>query len=335
MWPSLWVSASLISLIAWGAPSHLGSASSEEANLIWQRAQASFQSEHFSEAIAPLKRLVDRYPGHPGFLEAHRLLGISYLKTGKPGEALKPLRYFAEAARGGSADQSRETQLTAKALVVRANLALEKWNEALLLSEEVRKKTSQPLLKAEAQILKAHALIGLDKDLEAAGATDDSLTFLSKDSSKILLAEARSLLLRLLGRRCSRLPSQGGMDEAQARDQLERRSICQQDTLRLLKEVSDLSIAPELDVATELTVQGYADFANRCINPPDPIKLSKGKRTDEQKHAYRADLQKLLFPICLEAIDRAIETVQEWKLPTAPALVSNLERQKARIQGNR
>lgn len=336
MWLSRWVSGVIVGIVlasaapAHAAPSHLGGTSAPEAELIWKDGQAAFEAGRYREAVTLLRRLINRYPGHAGFLEAHRLLGVSFLELGRPAEALAPLRQYANASRA----TGLEAQLVGKIWLARAQLALNKGAEALLLADEIRKKSARDRTRAEAQLLRAHALILQNRDVEAAGATDQSLTQLRDAPSPELLAEAKSLLLEILIRQCSRLPSKGGMDEAQARDQLERRATCQQDTLKLLHDVADADSGDTLTAATEAASAGYVELAERCLHPPDPLPLPKGKRSAEQLTAYRADLRRLILPVCQSAFSRATDTLQEWKFPTKDRLQAELQKQRNRLQGS-
>ena len=144
-----------------------GTSAPEAAPVLWEEGKAAFDRGRYRSSIFFLKRLVDRYPGAPGYLEAHRMLGNAYIELKRPDLGIAPLRHYAEALGIDSVAGLRAHLLYGRSLV-----NSKYFHEAELIADEVEKGT-RPILNqerdedtalaaAEALLLKSEALFGLD-----------------------------------------------------------------------------------------------------------------------------------------------------------------------------
>jgi tetratricopeptide (TPR) repeat protein len=110
-----------------------GPTSEEEAAILWKDGEAAFKAEDYTKAITLLQRLIDRYPGHPGYLEAHRYVGRAYLFTHQADKSVKPFEYYI----GATGD--RNLALRTRIWLAEAFMELGKNHEAFLSAQEVEK----------------------------------------------------------------------------------------------------------------------------------------------------------------------------------------------------
>src|SRR6185503_6819032 len=74
-----------------------GPVSAEEGRILWQDGRKAFNEGNYKDAVSHLQRLIDRYPGFSGYLEAHLYLGRSLMLVGRPEDAEAPLKYYINA----------------------------------------------------------------------------------------------------------------------------------------------------------------------------------------------------------------------------------------------
>src|SRR6476620_2157108 len=91
--PLLWAN------VSFALQHSVGALSEKEASFHWSQGESAFQKGQYQEAVNHLQRLVERYPGKTGFIQAHFYLGKALLELGKPREAIEKLKYFISSTR--------------------------------------------------------------------------------------------------------------------------------------------------------------------------------------------------------------------------------------------
>jgi tetratricopeptide (TPR) repeat protein len=295
------------------AQSSVGPASREEAELLWNDGKAAFDERRYGDAAHALQRLVDRYPALPGYTRAHLLLGRARMELGQSARALAPLKHFV-----GANSRSLEAA-EARASLARVYLSLGKPHEALLTATETLKLKKPPLppeLRVDALLLKSQALIGLGKDLRARQALDSARAELAAaarlqpvPNATALEGHASWLGLALKTRSCARYPGPGSMNEAQAREQMDRRGSCLLEASLLYRDTLRPGDVRWADQATRDMSIAFRAYARACAEPPPP----PGKRSKEQLGRYRAELVQLLEADCRARYSRALDLLRSWK----------------------
>lgn len=330
--------------VAQGAPTELGPVSAEEAALLWKDGDSAFESRDYQRAVTLLQRLVDRYPGHVGFLESHRLLGEAYLALSEQEEekgnseqaralairALPPLRYYSSGSRDFAA------AARAKILLGHAFLASGKLHEALLCALEIGKGVPRPPAPVRVQglLLKTLAQLALKRHGEAERTLSSARRLLNEKEPAPgpLRGETAFVELRFRTDQCARLPSARRMGEAQARTQIARRGACLLEALltyRTALEAGDPHYARKATRATRLSIEGHVQA---CLDPPAPLPLKPQDRTPLQLQRYREELVLGLRDDCAKTRRLGAEIVTSWlgadakvKLPgEGPALALSI-----------
>jgi len=280
MWLKLFVSVLCMSA---NAASYHGPKSNFEAKLLWEEGRKLFEENKFDDASKALQRLVDRYPGKKGYLEAHELLGESYLSLGLFESALTPLKYFIEATPSMS-----EGNLKAKLRLAEAYIGLKKYSEAILSTQEVAKMaTNFPLLDVNAKLLEGNARLAL-KDAPAAQQILFKLDLAKKKVqnipqvfvSKIFLLNIRFNLFN-----CEKLSHALPLDEGQVRAHFKEEGQCIMNTLNALREETSKSISShELNEARNSIVESLkTHFQWTEVPPPAAKKLTRAENTEYVK----------------------------------------------------
>lgn len=302
-----------------------GPTSEAEAKILWSDGEKAFDQGNYQDAVNDLKRLLDRYPGNTGYLEAHRLLGRALMQLGRYNEAVTPLKAYISAA------GDRELGLRTRLWLGDDELHLSKPNEAYLLALEVEKATEKtsPLLYAESQFLKSRALIGLNQDTRAVRVLDSIESAPAVQSDVTLKGYAAQSRIELKLRECAKHPAPGKMNEAQARDQFARRALCLQDALILFKTTAESKEIPTSDSAGDDLYLGFSSYAKATRTPPEPVETKPEKRTAAQKKQYHAEIVDQLEQDRKKALREALGTLAEWgekASPKAAAAYSRLSR---------
>jgi tetratricopeptide (TPR) repeat protein len=286
-----------------------GPASPAEAALLWKDGQTAFDNGNYQEALNQLQRLVDRYPGSEGYLEAHRLLGRTLMMLGKYQEALNPLQFYVDAV--GNRALGLRTQLW----LGEDKLTLGKAYEAYLLSTEVEKGSihSAPELHAESQFLKARSLMALDHDDRALKVLDSVEAAPAVRSDPTLKAHAAFTRIILKLKSCARLPSKEAMDESQAREQFGRRAVCLQEALALFRDTTESHELQTGEDAGDKIYQGFVAYSLAVQHPPAPPKMKPTDRTAAQKKSYFSELSDRLTQDFKKAVRDSLATLQDWK----------------------
>jgi tetratricopeptide (TPR) repeat protein len=310
---------------AWAVDTSNGPVSDSEASLLWTDGKKAFEEGRYQDAVNSLQRLVDRYPGHTGYLEAHRYLGRSLQLLGKPALALRPLQDYI----GATSD--REQSLRARLWLGEAYLELSKPNEAYLSAVEIEKASekSGPELHAEALFLKTRALMKLGQDKRAKQVLDSVEAETVVQTDPVLRGHLAESKIELKLKNCASFPSPGAMSESQARDQFARRALCLQDTLTLYKSAAESGDLPTGADAGERIFEGYDALSNAVKHPPAPPRLPREARTAAQNKQYLAELEDRLEQDRKKAIQDSLSTLEEWRKKAAgksATAYSNLEK---------
>jgi tetratricopeptide (TPR) repeat protein len=294
-----------------------GPTSEEEAGILWKDGEAAFKSEDYPKAITLLQRLVDRYPGHEGYLEAHRYVGRAYLFNHQAEKSIAPFQYYI------TATGDRNLALRTRIWLAEAYIELGKFHEALLSAQEVEKtKDAAPELFAEAELIKARALLSLQEN-ERAGRVYDAVrekTIIQSDSE--LKSQAELINLELKVRECKKLPSktEKKLGELEVRRLFARRSLCLQEALVETKNVLD----PAVEAKNALTsinafktlLRGFSEYNVAVKNPPSSPEARKLNAA--QNKQYKAELVDILEQDRVKAYLDANSTVASWQ-KTDPA----------------
>ncbi|HUP56536.1 MAG TPA: hypothetical protein VM598_03725 [Bdellovibrionota bacterium] len=317
-WLSMLTAVATLSLsTASAVDTSRGQTSEEEGRVLWKDGRAAAEEGRCADAVAPLSRLVDRYPGHEGYIRAHLLLGECLLALGDAKAALKPLRYFVSGSANETRPEARELFGRGRASLARAYLAAGRFQEAFLTAEEILKRSPG----AEGMLLKARAQIGLGQLERAEKSLGDARRGVTATSSAALRGEAAWTRMRLETRHCEKLPARGKMDEAQARNQIERRGNCLLGAALHAREAI-ASGDPEWSRLAEAEArEASSSFRAACSNPPDPLPLRKGRRTAVEVLKYRSELADVFARDCAAKLTSAIGMVEGWskELPAKAA----------------
>lgn len=117
--------------------------------LLWTDGLKAYEEGRYKDARRQLQRIVDRYPGHPHYLDTHLILGKTYLELNESAKALPPLQYYIEAA--GDNLSGYQGRLT----LAKAYLQAQKNHEALLIANQILKETAQIRTKRNEERKKA------------------------------------------------------------------------------------------------------------------------------------------------------------------------------------
>lgn len=311
------------------AYSTAGATSPEEGALLWKDAQVDFGRGLDEEAIPKLERFVARYPGFTGYLDAHRMLGRAYLRSGQPAKARPLLKAFVQ-ARGKTV-----SALEARLELSRADLELGKHSEALLTANEtIQIAASRELrgIRAEALLARARAQLGLGQDKRASASADAALSTAPPPRPPRLLGQAKDLQLRISIAKCARFPSKGKLGEAQVRDQLSRRGTCLLHALLGYREVLQADHAPASESATEQVTQAYASYWDKCRNPPLPPPIHPKDRNENQLKTYFRELSVVLEESCRQNIRKGRELLAGWETTLSPRSSDSLKKASAHLE---
>ncbi|MGK5081902.1 tetratricopeptide repeat protein [Bdellovibrionota bacterium FG-1] len=300
------------------SPTSVGPTSRGESEILWKDGHASFEARNFSRAAYLLERLLARYPGHPNSTEAQFLLSHSYLELKKPEKAKRLLKDYV------LTHPKTEDGIAARIELMRAYLALHQPSEALLTSDEnlhilsaqtPQKSEKAPLFHVETLVLKAKALIQLDRDPQSSAAIASVQAVVADKAPPSLKGELLGVRQALKLRSCAKFPSANFLEEAQARDQLGRRGECILESLLFFHQTlltADLASAQE---SKDRLLTGFKSYLKACSKPPGPPALHPKPRTPDQTHAYLRELSLVLRNEGLQNLQQAIELLKAWSAP--------------------
>jgi hypothetical protein len=291
-----------------------GPVSEEEGNILWQDGQSDASGGLCADAVPLLKRLVDRYPGHPGYVKAHLLLGECLIQLDDPSAAVAQLRYFTQGSASEANPESHDLYQRGRVALGRAYLALGRGSEADLVASEIARHASPSgpaeLYAVEGLLIRARALVLLGQD-ERAQDTLDSVTPLIPAGHTDLSGQAAWTKMRLVNRRCSRLLAKGSLDEAQARNQLGRRGDCMLEATVAARDALLTGQASWARRVEQQAIEALGSFEDACRKAPSPPKRSK--RTPTELKKYRAELAQVMARDCARTVQGAITMLDGWK----------------------
>jgi tetratricopeptide (TPR) repeat protein len=329
MW--LWLSAALIlfpSYNSMGAPTSLGPTSKGEAQLLLKEGRAALRDARYQDAENYLKRLVDRYPGDQGYLEAHNLLGTALVRADKPKEAVPLLKDYISAT--GANPESAKARL----LLGHAFLDLNQYEEAHLIALEIEimeaktKLTSD--IKLEALLIKSRALLGLKHEARAINALEAAEKELSEKNSAEVRGRAYVLHLQLKTLTCARFPSAGSLTEAQTKDQFERRGTCLLEAVLLFRKILESGDETSMENAVDQVSDSYHDYLHACGHPPasalflNKNKISNQKPSALQRKRYQSELTDVIVVDCRKKSNEAIDLLQSWRAGLSDSTIVSL-----------
>lgn len=298
MWLGFLIILNSIALAEPLSPTSVGPQSEAEAPLLWEKGKTSFDQGQFDQAVYYLERLTQRYPSlsHP---EALFLLGRSYLNLHRTAEALHPLKSWIAQQAG------TPLAIQGKMLLVRTQLLLRHFHEALLLCEEVLKaKIKDP----EVLALKAEALMGLNQ-LSRARQTLDLLT--SKNNFQEL-----NLKLHFCQEWLNRNKPSQKLNEAQVREQLNQRGSCLLEAAVWLQKVFKEGVTATATQATQKFHSALKELFQTCHRPPV---LPPGSRSQEEIRHFKQELALILKRDCKDNYSKIRDFIEKWEkdLPTS------------------
>jgi tetratricopeptide (TPR) repeat protein len=309
-------------LPALAADSSVGPVSEAEGVILWKESQTDYSRENCQDALNPLKRLVDRYPGYPtasDYRKARFELGHCYFELKKDKEAVRTLKTYLEGSgEHPDSDQARE-------LLGRAQLRLKQFHEADLTSQELQK-SEAPEAQAKALLLRSQVWIARDQNEKAKASVISALSLAESLKSKPLLGEARATEYEIMTRECLRSSSTQRhkkgkallKDEAHVRSEIETRGTCLTEALVQFRKVLGTEHEPSAERALTLAKNSFADYRQACENPPQPPALKPRDRTADQLRKYRNELVDNLSQIYENHRKTAVQMIVNWKQETPP-----------------
>jgi tetratricopeptide (TPR) repeat protein len=293
--------------ISYAAPTSLGPTSQEEAQVLWREGQAAAESSKHQDAVNYLQRLVDRYPGTPGYLKAKYFLGRSYLELDQPKKALIPLKDFIS-GNGLNLDSAK-----ARTLLGQTYLAVGRFHEAYLTSLELDQIENKIALTSdiilESLLVKAQALLGLKHDSRAVSALEAAEKKLTDKNSPQIRGQTYNLKLKLKILHCSQFPGPSPLDEGQIRDQLDRRGTCILEALLLFQKVLATGDLRTAGIATTQINQAYTSYYQSCKTP----KITPRTATPLEQKRFQAELADRLTQDFKKKSNLSIEFLSSWK----------------------
>jgi tetratricopeptide (TPR) repeat protein len=316
----LWAEGTLHSFAAEPATQpENGGTSKEEEVLLWTDGSTAYQQEQWPQCIRNFDRYVSRYPTSAHSLQAHLYLGTCYLRSGDAPKALDPLKYYVDASRFTAEGISARLQLA------RAELAVDKPQEALLLVQELLKTPLKddptPSLTIEALLIKTRSYLALRKDSDA----DRTIRAFFKEESKAPIdatawGEGRYLEIVLKTRNCNaHPPAETPLDEGPLRAHFKERAQCLEEALLMLKKMrSGNEVSGWPTQAQALWTDAYKLYGARMSTELPPTKTP---RTKTERKKYEEELRVVLKKDFEAFRSRVSESLKQWKAET-PASTS-------------
>jgi tetratricopeptide (TPR) repeat protein len=309
MWRWRLVLLILITHTSFGAPTSLGPTSEEEAATLWREGRLAMDDSRFQDAVNSLERMVARYAGKPGYLEAHLLLGEALLELGKSEMAVVPLKYYI------TANPNQLNSARARIALGHSYLNLNKLHEAYLVTLELDKMRTRHKLSSdillETLLIKAQAQLGLKHESKAISALESAEKQLSEQNSPQIKGKIYGLQLQLKFSECEQLPSKGNLDEGQIRNQLDRRGTCLLEALLLFHKILKMGDLRSAGIAVNQVNHAFKSYSVSCADPPPPP-LAK-KRSALETRRYREELTDLLAQECQKKAADALDLLASWK----------------------
>ncbi len=322
---TFWILFSMGAPLSFASDTSTGPTSKTEATLLWGQGKQAFEQGRYGEAVAPLKRLIHRYPAIPNYIRAHYMLGVSQLHSAHTQDAVKSLRYYISSIGSKSLDA-----MEARLPLGWSYLELKKSHEAQLTSQEildVRPDSKIPAeIRTEALVIKAEALLQLKHADRARQSLDSALKVIPNHAPSHLHGVLKKALLNIKLNECTLLPSAKALDEAQALNQFGRRGLCLNEAAILYHDALKIGDPGSAVLATQAMKTAFDQFNFLCNHPPQ----GPGKRTAREQSQYARELLNVLLPACSQSQAQALELLKGWEdqIPT-PMKVHLAELQSA------
>ena len=293
------------------APTSLGPTSPEEAEILWRDGQRASQESRHQDTINQLGRYVDRYPGEPGFLEAHFILGKAYFELKRTPEALKTFQYYVHSK--GMTPAAAE----ARVWMGRSYLLLGKNHEALQVSLELEQIQAQlpPEITLWKLLIQARAYVNMKNETSARNAVEVAEHEISATTPPNLKGQIYALKLQVKAMSCAHLQSSVPLDETQALSLMDRRGTCMLETLLIFNKALKTENPPAVTEAAVHLNRAFEAYRIACHRAPPPKPIADHKRTPEEFKSYRDELGDLLSKNYRGNSLQALELLNSWKPP--------------------
>ncbi len=182
-----------------------------------------------------------------------------------------------------------------------------------------------------ALLVRSHALLELKNYTEAYRTLDSAEAALKKLSQKLqaeLQPSLQFMQLKLELRECDRLPTSTKLDEAQAKDQWQRKSLCVQKAFLKLQSLYVSQAAKWIDAGRKDVIQALKTFRHTSLAPPSPLETLKA---DELKN-YQTELSSYFWEQYSGVMKELSETTVRWKSEVSPAFRESLDSLNKEIQ---
>lgn len=314
------------------APTSLGPTSPEEAQFLWKESQTALRELRYQDAVTLLQRYVDRYAGEPNTLKAHALLGKALLEIGEPKKAISVLRDFL------GSSQNLVDSLEATIDLGRSYLTQNLFTEAYLASLEMSRFSAHLKSSSDSQmeilLIRSQALLGLKHQARAQNALESAEKRIINKTSPAITGRIFDLKLQIKLQHCETLPGIGPLDEAQLRDQLERRGTCLLEALLIFQKVLKTGDLKYSGAAAAQMNEAYNNYARECTHPKSRKEGGK-PRTLKESVQYQVELASVLTRDLKFKSTHALELIDSWKTELPDSLhgsfiqvAKNLERWK-------
>jgi tetratricopeptide (TPR) repeat protein len=309
-----------------------GPATPAGAAVLLSEARQDYEHGLYEESIAPIERLLNRYPGYPDaktYRELRAWLGHCLLVARKPEQAITPLETYIEGAGPSDQNQARGPgmlRVWGRIWLIEAYLQLEKYREALIAAQELLSDADHratPEFEARSLLLAARALIALNRENDAQQRVDAASRAALLSGEPKVLGEQRLLQLELKLYRCSLWPSAKRLNEAETIDQLDRRGTCLEEAIIDFERLASAKSEEHLSLGQETLNLGYRRYLSACKNPPEamPAQINPSPR---QRATYLSELSAKVGPACRQHAASGAELLRQWvKSPEAKSAVAS------------
>lgn len=288
-------------------------ASLPEADALWAIAQEEFEKDRFIHAAQSARAFLAKHPSHSHAIDAQWLLGKSELALGNFDAAASALKSFIAVHRWNP------PAIRARLDLALAYESLSKWDELVLLGNEIQDHTQDPLWLRSALLYKAQGYLELGKLNRAVEARDRASKIVLSQASGTTtqlfpLAHQAKVSAKIKISQCgagnsTRKKSLAPLDEGDYAAALRDQGICFLENLKIFREgliEGENSFADGLYKTLE---SQFSHFTQNCINPPNP----SGKRTREELSIYQKENRPFFLKTCRTKAEQAVEIMSGFK----------------------
>lgn len=299
---------SLNTALSLAGTSSTGPVSPTEADILWTDARKALDDRKLETAVPLLTRLVDRYPGYPGHLESHFILGQTLLTLKQDKKAIPYLRFYVSGAK------SPEDLGIGRISLGWALIRTQKYQEAYLTSLELEK------LKAyvpHALLLRARAQVGLKRNDDAIL----SLAALPKDLTPFagnnwLPGEVLDTQHFVKLAQCKNLASRKPTPENDAIESVEKQSACLMESFLIFEKLVTTSLTVPIERALVDAKTAWKVFHQSCMNPPPPKYKDQKPREAKDFVRYKKELRSLLSKKYTATKTQLKDFLDDWRKRT-------------------